>query len=157
MKKLPKDGGWHELETKQSTFQRTMSMQFAPGDAQKGGHIETSWKSLKPRKLAEQLCLISHAQFKHIEVHEWLNKAWSKENGQELAPNLVAFIDWTNRESAVFTAHVLNQKSATARGHAIAQLLNTAEKCVELNNFSSAWSIFSALNGAAINQQRLKV
>mmetsp|Transcript_16208 Transcript_16208/g.63201 ORF Transcript_16208/g.63201 Transcript_16208/m.63201 type:complete len:1265 (+) Transcript_16208:177-3971(+) len=156
VKKMPHGGGWHELEAKSSTFQRTMSMQFSSVDAQKQSHHhDGGWKDLKPRKLAEQLCLISHAQFKHIEVHEWLDKAWSKENGEELAPNLVNFINWTNHESAVLAASVL-QPTLSARSQAITQLLNTAEKCVELNNFSSAWSIFSALNGAAINQQRLK-
>ncbi|CAJ0919164.1 1767_t:CDS:10 [Entrophospora sp. SA101] len=104
---------------------------------------------LNPLEIARQLTIIESRLYNKIRPVECLNKAWSKEEGGEIAKNIKAMI--VNRWVAEM---ILNNPDIRRRCALIKHFVAVADKCLLLNNFNSLTAIISGLNSAPIHRLR---
>ncbi|CAJ0754824.1 11099_t:CDS:10 [Entrophospora sp. SA101] len=104
---------------------------------------------LNPLEIARQLTIIESRLYNKIRPVECLNKAWSKEEGGEIAKNIKAMIitGWV-------AEMILNNPDIRRRCALIKHFVAVADKCLLLNNFNSLTAIISGLNSAPIHRLR---
>nr|CAG8439138.1 9157_t:CDS:10 [Entrophospora candida] len=104
---------------------------------------------LNPLEIARQLTIIESRLYNKIRPVECLNKAWSKEEGGEIAANIKAMIitGWV-------AEMILNNPDIRRRCALIKHFVAVADKCLLLNNFNSLTAIISGLNSAPIHRLR---
>ena len=117
---------------------------------------ENLFLKLSSTQIAEQLTLLSHELLCKIEPKEWPSLGWIKkdESGNLLGPNIFNFIEWFNLESQLVAVSIITENLFDQRTQLIIKFIDIANKCLELQNFSSSMAIYSALSSAPV--QRLK-
>ncbi|KAK9368454.1 ras guanine nucleotide exchange factor domain-containing protein [Lipomyces kononenkoae] len=114
-------------------------------------------------EFARQLTIIESQIFNRIRPLECLNRAWSAKrsgsvvsNGSSCGPaqaeNIKALILYSNQLTNWTAQVVLAQSDIKKRANVIKHLISVAEKCRQLNNFSSMTAIISALYSATIHR-----
>ncbi|KAK9240546.1 ras guanine nucleotide exchange factor domain-containing protein [Lipomyces kononenkoae] len=114
-------------------------------------------------ELARQLTIIESQLFNRIRPLECLNRAWSAKrsgsvssNGSICGPapaeNIKALILYSNQLTNWTAQVALVQTDLKKRANVIKHLISVAEKCRQLNNFSSMTAIISALYSATIHR-----
>ncbi|CAG8483932.1 5238_t:CDS:2 [Funneliformis caledonium] len=107
---------------------------------------------LDPLEIARQLTLIESKLYNKIKPVECLDKAWSKEEGDNIAVNIKAMIVNSNQITGWVAESVLNQSEVKRRCLYIKHFVAVADKCKFLNNFNSLTAIISGLNSAPIHR-----
>ncbi|CAG8528266.1 3951_t:CDS:10 [Paraglomus brasilianum] len=107
---------------------------------------------LDPLELARQLTLIESKLYNKIRPVECLGKAWSREEGGEIAENIKAMIVNSNQITGWVAESILHQSEIKKRCNLIKHFVAVAEKCRILNNFNSLTAIISGLNSAPIHR-----
>ncbi|KAK1756125.1 ras guanine nucleotide exchange factor domain-containing protein [Echria macrotheca] len=104
-------------------------------------------------EFARQLTIIESRLYGKIKPTECLNKTWQKKvaDGEpEPAPNVKALILHSNQMTNWVAEMILAQTDVRKRVVVIKHFVAVAEKCRQLNNFSTLTSIISALGTAPI-------
>lgn len=108
---------------------------------------------MHPLEVARQLALMGFDVFRRIRRRELLRQAWVKGSvaqARAAAPNILSLIDFFNITSNWAAAEVLKGARPEERAHIICILLDTANNCLVLNDFSSLMAIVSSLQGVAV-------
>ena len=103
-----------------------------------------------PKDLARQLCAIEFRLFKQIRLHDLVDKRFEK----GLSSALNECSKWFDILGAYLTSCILLTGKVASRTALINRFISIAHKCVELKNYNTAMSLFSALQNPGI--QRLK-
>ncbi|KAJ5121588.1 uncharacterized protein N7515_009549 [Penicillium bovifimosum] len=122
--------------------------------------IPKNMKKLKfldidPTEFARQLTIIESRLYSKIKATECLNKTWQKKVGPdepEPSPNVKALILHSNQLTNWVAEMILNQGDVKKRVVVIKHFVNVADKCRNLNNYSTLTSIISALGTAPIHR-----
>lgn len=106
-------------------------------------------------EFARQLTIVESKLYGKIKPTECLNKTWQKkvgENDPEPAPNVKALILHSNQLTNWVAEMILTQLDVKKRVVVIKHFVLVADKCRQLNNFSTLTSIISALGTAPIHR-----
>ncbi|RKF80927.1 Cell division control protein 25 [Golovinomyces cichoracearum] len=122
--------------------------------------IPKNMKKLKfldidPTEFARQLTIIESKLYGKIKPTECLNKTWQKkvsEGDPEPAPNVKALILHSNQLTNWVAEVILTQLDVKKRVGVIKHFVSVADKCRQLNNYSTLTSIISALGTAPIHR-----
>ncbi|KAJ5963407.1 Guanine-nucleotide dissociation stimulator CDC25 [Penicillium vulpinum] len=105
------------------------------------------------KEIARQLTIMEARVFDKVQRDEFLNKNWEiKESPStpELAPNVRALIRYSNQLSNWVCALILAESELKKRTQVIGHLVNVANTCHELHNYSAVVSILAGLESAPI-------
>ena len=105
---------------------------------------------LSPKEIARQITLIDFANFKKIEHFEWLEKRFSDQNREILAPNICHMVKRFNALTGHVTYAVVSPSNAEHRARVLEHWLRIAGECHDINNFCSLYSIFCGLNSTPV-------
>ncbi|KAL1862474.1 cell division cycle-related protein [Diaporthe australafricana] len=108
---------------------------------------------IDPTEFARQLTIIESRLYGKIKPTECLNKRFQKktvEGSPPPAPNIKALIDHSNQMTNWVAEMILAQSDVKKRVVVIKHFVSVADKCRQLNNFSTITSIISALGTAPI-------
>src|SRR3990167_10867958 len=112
-----------------------------------------SFRSLKPKEIAKQLCIYNHRLFRDIQLHEFLDGAHLKPSVVDNQPSsITVFSNWFNAESNWVANSILSGKTYQERATIIGIFVSIMSKCILFHNYSSAMAIFSGLNMGAIQR-----
>jgi len=106
-------------------------------------------------EFARQLTIVESKLYGKIKPTECLNKTWQKKVGEhdpEPAPNVKALILHSNQLTNWVAEMILTQLDVKKRVVVIKHFVLVAEKCRQLNNYSTLTSIISALGTAPIHR-----
>ncbi|KAI9676756.1 MAG: hypothetical protein M1829_002851 [Trizodia sp. TS-e1964] len=105
-------------------------------------------------EFARQLTIIESRLYGKIKPTECLNKTWQKktEDGKEPASNVKALILHSNQLTNWVAEMILTQHDVRKRVVVIKHFVSVADKCRNLNNFSTLTSIISALGTAPVHR-----
>ncbi|KAG4431913.1 hypothetical protein IFR05_012600 [Cadophora sp. M221] len=106
-------------------------------------------------EFARQLTIVESKLYGKIKPTECLNKTWQKkvgENDPEPAPNVKALILHSNQLTNWVAEMILTQLDVKKRVVVIKHFVLVADKCRQLNNYSTLTSIISALGTAPIHR-----
>ncbi|OQE36019.1 hypothetical protein PENCOP_c012G04499 [Penicillium coprophilum] len=108
---------------------------------------------LDAKEIARQLTIMEAHMFGKVHRDELLNKNWQKKesiNTPELAPNVRALIRYSNQLSNWVCALILAESELKKRTQVIGHLVNVANICHQLQNYSAMISILAGLESAPI-------
>lgn len=107
-------------------------------------------------EFARQLTIIESRAYRKLRPTDCLNKAWSRDrstlDGSEPASNVRSIILHSNQLTNWVAEMILTQADVKRRVIVIKHFIAVAEKCRQLNNFSTLTSIISALGAAPIHR-----
>lgn len=106
-------------------------------------------------EFARQLTIIESRLYCKIKPTECLNKTWQRklvEGDPDPAPNVKALILHSNQLTNWVAQMILTQADVKRRQIVIKHFVSIADKCRQLNNFSTLTSIISALGTAPIHR-----
>jgi son of sevenless-like protein len=106
------------------------------------------------QELAIQLTLIEMDLFRRIEPKECFGLSWSKQNKEELAPNIVAISDRFNKISVWISSTILKEKDPKVRQVIISRWMEIAKHCYDLNNYTTLNQVNAALNSSAVYRMK---
>lgn len=106
---------------------------------------------IDPRTYAAQLTIMEHALYLRIPVFECLDRAWgTKYCDMGGSPNITKFIASANNLTNYVSHAIVQQTEVKMRALLIQYFITVAQRCRELNNFSSMTAIVSALCSSPI-------
>ncbi|ORX52680.1 ras GEF [Hesseltinella vesiculosa] len=106
-------------------------------------------------ELARQLTIMDFKMYSSIRPIECLDKAWSRdndENGQPVAVNIRASIEYCNQVTSWVSDAILSQSDIKKRSNLIKFWVQVAERCRELNNFNTCMAILSAFDNSSVGR-----
>ncbi|KAI9885787.1 MAG: hypothetical protein M1823_002416 [Watsoniomyces obsoletus] len=103
-------------------------------------------------EFARQLTLIDAGLFAKIKPNECLNRTKKQKTEEGDAPNVKALILHSNRLTNWVAEMILTQAEVKKRVLVIKHFIAIADKCRQLNNFSTTTSIISAMGTAPIDR-----
>jgi son of sevenless-like protein len=108
-------------------------------------------------EFARQLTIIEARSYAKLRVVECLSKGWSKPpapGAKDPAENIRSIIMQSNQLTNWVAEMILTQGEARKRVVVIKHFIGVAEKCRQLNNFSTLTAILAALQTASIHRLR---
>lgn len=105
-------------------------------------------------EFARQLTIIESKSYGKLKAAECLSKGWSKQpnGGPDPAENIRAIIMQSNRLTNWVAEMILTQTEVRKRVIVIKHFIAVAEKCRQLNNFSTLTAILAALQTSSIHR-----
>ncbi|KAF2429771.1 guanine-nucleotide dissociation stimulator CDC25 [Tothia fuscella] len=106
-------------------------------------------------EFARQLTIVESRLYGKIKATECLNKTWQRKlapGEADPASNMKGFILHSNQLTNWVAQMILNQADVKRRVIVIKHFVGVADKCRQLNNFSTLTSIISALSTAPIHR-----
>lgn len=107
---------------------------------------------IDPVEFARQLTIIESSLYSKVKPTECLNKTWHRKDEADVAPNIKALILHSNQLTNWVAELILTQSDVKKRVVVIKHFVSVADKCRQLNNFSTLTSIISALGTAPIHR-----
>lgn len=83
---------------------------------------------------------------------ELITNAWSKKNNEKNAPNISRFFKNFNQNAFYFCWFILNLSSPEERARGLEYLIEVAQHCVLLGNYSTFMQLMSAIEHTSINR-----
>eukprot|EP01117_Protostelium_nocturnum_P018383 TRINITY_DN7676_c0_g2_i1.p1 TRINITY_DN7676_c0_g2~~TRINITY_DN7676_c0_g2_i1.p1 ORF type:complete len:700 (-),score=223.87 TRINITY_DN7676_c0_g2_i1:205-2304(-) len=105
-------------------------------------------------EMARQLTLISFSIFCNIQMREFNNLAWEKKGKERKAPNILLFIDRSNKLTTWVCESILDAPSIEESAQVIETFIRVSEHCKNLNNFSDFMAIMTGLMHSSISRLR---
>ncbi|EFA85873.1 Ras guanine nucleotide exchange factor [Heterostelium album PN500] len=105
---------------------------------------------LDTTEIARQLTLIESELYRKIESKECLGQSWNKQNKDELAPNIVAFIRRFNAVSNWVATEIVRTEKLKERVSVVKRFIIIAQKCRDIGNFNGCMEILSGLQNASV-------
>ncbi|KAL7751136.1 hypothetical protein RI367_003340 [Sorochytrium milnesiophthora] len=115
---------------------------------------------LDPLEIARQLTLIEFNMYSQIVYTEFIDKAWTPQDkspaaaleADQRAPNIRGMIAVSNKITTWVCESILSDEDPKKRCSLVKHYIYIADKCRQLNNFNTMFSIMAALNSAAITR-----
>ncbi|XP_065912792.1 ras-specific guanine nucleotide-releasing factor 2-like isoform X1 [Dysidea avara] len=101
-------------------------------------------------EVAQQLTLIEQSYYMHIEPREVVTNAWSKKNCHDIAPNISQFFDNFNRNAYFLCWFILCFSQPEERARGLEYLMEIAQHCLAIGNFSTFMQVMSAIEHTSI-------
>ncbi|RWS12285.1 rap guanine nucleotide exchange factor 1-like protein [Dinothrombium tinctorium] len=111
---------------------------------------QSSCLDFKSETIAEQMTLLDAELFKKIEVAEVL--LWTREQKEELIPNLNKFTEHFNKMSYWARTRVLELEDAKDREKIMLKFIKVMKHLKKVNNYNSYLALLSALDSAPIRR-----
>ncbi|KAJ3112506.1 hypothetical protein HDU96_004486 [Phlyctochytrium bullatum] len=106
---------------------------------------------LEPVEIARQLTLIESELFLNIQVREFLDLAWMKEDKEIRAPNVTRMIQWSNHAIHWVVSEIVSVKdSIRARAQVFEKFVLVAQHLEKLNNFNGIKEVLAALQSSSV-------
>lgn len=96
------------------------------------------------------MTLIDEELWRAIEPWELLGQAWTKDEKDEKAPNVLAMIVRFNTVNRWVQATLLTEENVETRITKLKHIVRTLRHLIMLRNFNGALQIVSALNSSAV-------
>ncbi|KAI7874098.1 ras GEF [Lichtheimia hyalospora FSU 10163] len=106
-------------------------------------------------EMARQLTIMDFNLYSSIRPVECLDKAWSRDSGDEnthVAVNIRASIAYCNEVTSWVSDEILSQSDIKKRSNVIKHWVQVAEKCRLLNNFNTCMAILSAFDNSSVGR-----
>jgi son of sevenless-like protein len=107
------------------------------------------WSSLE---IAKQMAIIESELFNAVEPKECFGLAWSKENKEDLAPNLVALSNRFQQVTLWIANMILGERDMKKRQSVLIKWIEIMRESYHLKNFAGVYQISAALNSAEIGR-----
>ena len=107
----------------------------------------------KFKELAEQLSITNEKYFRQIQISEFIDGNWLKEDKLEKSPNLCEIANFFNRLSNQIVAECLSEKRRD-RVKSIIFFINLARELQKLNNYDLVMSVVGGLNNHLVQRLR---
>eukprot|EP00298_Acanthocystis_sp_HF-20_P023952 c33887_g1_i1.p1 GENE.c33887_g1_i1~~c33887_g1_i1.p1 ORF type:complete len:309 (+),score=120.78 c33887_g1_i1:136-927(+) len=111
--------------------------------------------SFQESEIASHLMYFEHNLFRCITPNEFLRGAWTGQDKNQKAKNIIDMIDHFNKVSNWVSMLILNEQKLESRRQIINDLISLGECCQQIQNFNAIKEIVSGLFNPAIS--RLKV
>jgi son of sevenless len=104
-----------------------------------------------PREIARQLAIIDFELLCQINLEEeCFQKSFSLENRIKNAKGFHAIIERTNDFALFITFEIVKEENTKKRIKIFEHFINVAKECIDLENFSSGFSILGGLNSSTV-------
>ena len=84
------------------------------------------------------------------DYRELVTNAWSKKNSDKLAPNISQFFENFNRTAFYFCQFILSLSQPEERARGLEYLMEIAQHCLTIGNFSTFMQVMSAIEHTSI-------
>ena len=105
-------------------------------------------------ELARQLCLYHQRLYCAINLREFLDQKWTKDQKEIVAPGIVNFIKDFNDLSNWVCDSIVIQLNLRKRGRILEKWIGVAMRCRELRNFNAVMAIISGLRSSPVFRLR---
>eukprot|EP00761_Pharyngomonas_kirbyi_P003653 gb/GECH01003657.1/.p1 GENE.gb/GECH01003657.1/~~gb/GECH01003657.1/.p1 ORF type:complete len:531 (+),score=166.31 gb/GECH01003657.1/:1-1593(+) len=121
-------------------------------EAIRNGRMRKDWDLMDwtAHEIAEQLTILEFRTFAAIKPRECLGNSWTKDNREQLAPNLSTMIDRVNKTARWVTTSILNESGVNKRSELMTKFIDVATELYSLNNFNGLYEIVAGLSNAAV-------
>ncbi|KAI8646558.1 ras guanine nucleotide exchange factor domain-containing protein [Parasitella parasitica] len=103
-------------------------------------------------EMARQLTIMDFRLYSAIRPIECLDKAWSRDEGGNIAVNIRSSIEYCNQITCWVSDVILSQHDIKKRSVLIKYWVQVAEKCRVLNNFNTCMAILSAFDNSSVGR-----
>lgn len=107
---------------------------------------------LRPIDIAKQLTLLEKELFCKITTSDLMMAAWKKKDKAQGAPNVVKIIEWFNKIAAWAQTVVVVTENLRDRIGVLSRLIQIAEHCIELHNYSTGMELVSGLRCSSVSR-----
>jgi len=111
-----------------------------------------SFMDIPAQEVARQITLIEHKMFCSIQPWECLKTAWSKDQREQLAPNITKMIHRFNQVSGWVASEICGTVNLRDRVKVLRRFIDIAMRLKALNNFNAVLEVVSGLNNSAIHR-----
>ncbi|KAJ3218223.1 hypothetical protein HDU67_006332 [Dinochytrium kinnereticum] len=106
---------------------------------------------LEPLEIARQITLIESELFLSIQVREFLDLAWMKEDKEIRAPNITRMIQWSNHAIHWIVSEIVSVRdSMRMRAQMFEKFIQVAQHLDKLNNFNGVKEVLAALQSSSV-------
>ena len=99
-----------------------------------------------PIEIARQMSLMTHHLFKSIEPKEVLNCSWTKQNKDQVSPNVTKVISRFNLLSFWICEEILAYDHAHTRSKVIEKFIAVADELQKIRNYNDCFNVITAFN-----------
>lgn len=99
-----------------------------------------------PVEIARQMSLMTHHLFKSIEPKEVLNCLWTKQNKEQVSPNVTKVISRFNLLSFWICEEILAYDHAHTRSKVIEKFIAVADELQKIRNYNDCFNVITAFN-----------
>jgi CRP-like cAMP-binding protein len=107
---------------------------------------------MEPLELAKQMTLMEAQLLRKVRAKEFHGTAWAKRDAETRAPNLTKVINISNQLSNWMITEILKLGSVGEMAEAIIKFIRVGKHMVQMNNFSGAMEVATALNNSAVGK-----
>eukprot|EP01128_Nolandella_sp_AFSM9_P004527 TRINITY_DN2042_c0_g1_i3.p1 TRINITY_DN2042_c0_g1~~TRINITY_DN2042_c0_g1_i3.p1 ORF type:complete len:1421 (+),score=346.70 TRINITY_DN2042_c0_g1_i3:484-4263(+) len=117
----------------------------------------TSWtiSSFDPLEVARQLTLRTQEIFRRLKRFEFLFGGWyqkTEKKRQALAPELIKYVNDSNRTTRWVTTEILKRRSLSDRTRTIEFFISVAKNLEQLRNYDGLMQVLSSLHSSTIGK-----
>ncbi|KAI8848736.1 ras guanine nucleotide exchange factor domain-containing protein [Chytridium lagenaria] len=106
---------------------------------------------LEPLEIARQITIIESDLFLSIQVREFLDLAWMKDDKEIRAPNITRMIQWSNHVVHWIVSEIVAVKdSIKTRAQMFEKFIQVAQHLDKLNNFNGVKEVLAALQSSSV-------
>lgn len=107
---------------------------------------------INPTDLAKQLTLYEHELYKKIKPWECFKAGWTKDNRDQLSPNISACISHFNKVGMWVATEVIRQQNIKQRTVIIQKMISLGKKLKGLKNYNGCMEIVAGLEQASLSR-----
>eukprot|EP01090_Pellita_catalonica_P018270 TRINITY_DN5837_c0_g1_i3.p1 TRINITY_DN5837_c0_g1~~TRINITY_DN5837_c0_g1_i3.p1 ORF type:complete len:500 (-),score=61.99 TRINITY_DN5837_c0_g1_i3:113-1612(-) len=109
-----------------------------------------SFMALHPLEVARQLTIMEESLYRKIAPRECIGLAWTKEDKEESAPNIMKCINRFNVMSKWVVFEIVSEGDLKRRAVILSRFITLGQNCLQLNNFNSVMEILSGLQNSSV-------
>lgn len=108
--------------------------------------------AVKKREIGQQLTLLGYSIFARVRKTELLNKAWTRDNKDVIAPNVRQMINFSTRLTHWVIWTVVKERDMKRRKEALRKAIKLGHHLLQMRNFDGVFAIASALGSSAVHR-----
>lgn len=116
------------------------------------GGSQLQMLAFTPADIATEMALINSELFSSIPLREFLHQRWQKKGMEENGAHILAAINQFNDFTNVFATAIVTQADLKGRLKTLQHVLDIVAESMEIGDFSSVFSIASALGAASVSR-----
>mmetsp|Transcript_20105 Transcript_20105/g.28152 ORF Transcript_20105/g.28152 Transcript_20105/m.28152 type:complete len:698 (+) Transcript_20105:164-2257(+) len=105
---------------------------------------------IEPSEFSKHITVGDWKVFSKIKSSELMHKAWSQQDKEKSAPNLIKLIERFNRLANWVASEIMLTPNPKQRVIVIERFITVMKDLIELRNYHSLWAIYSGLNKGCI-------
>jgi len=108
--------------------------------------------NVKKREVGQQLTLLGYSIFSRVRKTELLNKAWTRNNKDVIAPNVRQMINFSTRLTHWVIWTVVKERDLKRRKEALRKSIKLGHHLLLMRNFDGVFAIASGLGSSAVHR-----